>query len=354
MATIKDVAERSGVSKATVSYILNNRPIPIGVETRERVLAAMRDLNYRPVSARQSSSAKRTNTVGVIFPSFGGRLVDLPYYNYLIDGILFVAIQSKWNTLLFNCETWEDAHQSLRSYCDGSCAGLILIGPSPMGDLVVALKERGIPFILINTGTQQSDISSVDIDNEAAAVQAVRYLIDEGHRRIAMLPGAAGHDSTQLRVRGFRRALTEAGLKYREEWVMPGEYSEESGYQRTHLLLQAESHPSKRPTALFCGNDLVAQGAYQALAERNISVPDDMSVIGMDDQLFARTMNPPLTSIRQPLQEIGERALTILMAQIDQGAVKDRTVRKVLLPVELVRRRSVAPPQASAQNTDGE
>jgi LacI family transcriptional regulator len=344
MATIKDVAQRSGVSTATVSYILNSRNVAITAETRERVLQAMRELNYRPQGARLPRSGKQTSTIGVIFPGFGGHLVEQPYYNHLLDGILFVATEREWNALLFRRKNWDDAHKNLRHYCDGSCDGLILIGPSPTGNLVEALKERGIPFVLINTGTQEPDISCVDIDNEAAAAEVTRYLIAQGHCRIAMLPGEGFHDSSKLRLLGFQRALAEAGLVCREDWVLPGGYSEGSGYERTLALLEAETLAAERPTVLFCSNDLIALGAYRALAERQLSVPGDMSVIGMDDQAFAATLEPPLTTLRQPLQQIGERAVQILLSQIDEGPLKNRTIRKEFIPVEMIRRGSVAPP----------
>jgi DNA-binding LacI/PurR family transcriptional regulator len=343
MATIKEVAERSSVSVATVSYILNNRTIPIRDETRERVLKAMRELNYRPQQARLPRSEKRTGTIGVIYPNFGGHLVDQVYYTHLLDGILFVASECAWNTLLLSRKSWDDAHKNLRSLCDGNCDGLVLFGPPPTGALVGALRERGIPFVLLNTGMQQPGISCVDIDNEAAAFAVAGHLIEQGHRRIAMLPGGQDHDSAQMRVRGFERAMKEAGLVHRSDWILPGTYEEDSGYRRTLALLRAAT-TSERPTALFCGNDPIARGAYKALAEQKLSVPADMSVIGIDDQAFAATMEPPLTSLRQPLSLIGERAVRILLSQIEEGAQDDRTVRKEYVPVELIRRGSVAPP----------
>jgi len=344
MATIKDVAERSGVSKATVSYILNNQDIPIKAETRDRVLEVMRELNYRPQSARSPRARKQTDTFGVVFPPLGGPIIDQPYYFPLLSGILLSASECKRNALVFNIEDWGDAHKNIRRYCDGSCDGLILIGPSPTGNLVTALKERGIPFVLVNAGSQQPDISCVDIDNEAVAAMAVHHLVEAGHRRIAMLLGS-DHDSTQLRERGFRRELGEAGLACQESWIIPGEYSAESGYRRTLALLQAEP-AAERPTAILCGNDLIAQGAYRALSEVGLLVPGDISVIGIDDQAFAAQMVPPLTTLRQPLHEIGERAVRLLLSKIEESAQKERTVSKDFLPVELIRRGSVARPAA--------
>jgi DNA-binding LacI/PurR family transcriptional regulator len=333
---IREVAARSGVSTATVSYVLNNREGAVGAETRERVLRAMRELGYRPSAVFRGEQARRTNTIGVIFAHVKRTsLVGHPYFAYVLDGILSATTERGLHTTLFTVAEWQDVQKSLRTYCDGRCDGLILIAPHSQSEIVTVLKERGTPFALVNAGAGDPGVACADVDNVAAAEEATRYLLARGHRRIAHLAGNDDNDNGRERITGYQRAMEGAGIAVPPEWLPAGYFGLQSGYERTWELLRLPD--DARPTAVFCGNDQIAEGVYRACAEAGARIPHDLSVIGFDDEPAAATLAPPLTTLRQPLQTLGERAALNLFAVIagEPGA-------KEILPAKLVERGSVA------------
>jgi LacI family transcriptional regulator len=331
MATIKEVAEQCGVSTATVSYVLNNKEGAVGAKTRERVLQVMREMNYRPSALFRGEAARTTRTIGVVFPHVKrNSLVAHPYTVHVLDGILAVTTERQWHTTLFTVAEWKDIAQDLRTYCDGRVDGLILVGPQAQDGILAALKERGIPTVLINAGNSDPFISSVDVDNIAAAEEAVNYLVSLGHTKIAHLSGDDISENAQERVQGYRKALAKAGLLPLASYIPSGYFTPKSGYERTQVLLDLPL--AERPTALFCGNDQIAFGALRALNERQLT---NIAVLGFDDDPSAAWSSPPLTTVRQPLQDIGEAAAEQLLALATGGPL-----RKQLLPTTLIVRDS--------------
>lgn len=337
--TIRDVARVCGVSAMAVSRVLNNQPGEVSKETRERILHTMRELNYHPSAVARGLSRKRMNTVGIILSNPHSTLYNDRYVCGLLDGIMAATRQGKQNTTIFTGQTWSDARQSLPAFCDGRCDGLILISPSVEADIVPALLEVEMPFVLIHNSHEDPRVSSVDIDHIAAMRALVQHVIEQGHRRIAMLGGRRQSRSATQRLEGYRQALTAARIEEDTDLVSMASYSQESGYQRTRLLLRR--FPDKRPTALCCGNDSIAIGAMQALREAEVRVPEEMSVTGFDDLPEATIVSPPLSTVRQPLQDLGWSAAEILLTQIE---TKVSLGRRELLPTEIVLRRSVMPP----------
>lgn len=343
MANARDVAKASGVSVATVSYILNNKPINIRPETRARVLQAMRDLDYRATAAPKRHKHSRLD-IGVVFANSPHiRLLEQPYFNQILDGVVYTGTTHHHNITLFCDPSWGDVRKSLRLYCDGRCDGLLLLGPDVTDGLVDAILERGLPFVMVNSGALGERMPSVDIDHDHAGYLVGNYLCGRGHSRIAILPGESHKASSLHRVQGCLRALAGEGHTCPDNWMPPGGYNRESGYART-MELFAHGVTADSPTALFCCNDSIAQGAYMAFRELGVRVPGDVSVIGFDDVVFAEHMDPPLTTVRQPLQQIGERATDILIDQIRQDS-NSRIVQKEVLPVEIVERCSVSLPR---------
>ena len=244
MANIREVAKVCGVSVATVSYVINNGPRPVHAETRQRVLQAMRDLNYRPRPLQVGERAKRTNTVGILFIYKGRLRDDYAYIRPVLDGVLPWATEQSQNILLFNQRDWSNAHSSLRNYCDGRCDGLLLLSVPSRNDIIPALQERGFPFVLLGTANGANGVSCVDMDNVAAAAEMTDYLLAQGHRRIAMFPGDIAHGSAAGRVTGYLRALQKAGLPGDESLILPGGFEWESGYARARDLFRQETAPS--------------------------------------------------------------------------------------------------------------
>lgn len=340
--TIKEVAAEAGVSMMTVSAVLRARPndtYPVAETTRTRVLTAARKLRYFPSAVAQGMRGQRINALGVVLINPDARLQGDPYVCGLLDGIISVANAEGQNTTLFTGQRWSNAAESLTVFCDGRTDGLIILSPSPDSDIVPALLEVGLPFVLISGQSDNPRVSSVDIDNVTPTEELVSHLITLGHRRIAFLPGRAQSHSARGRHEGYCRALEKAGIAYNPDLVLPGFYGPASGEQRAELLLQLPA--DRRPTAICCGNDLIAMGVVRTLIAAGIRVPDDISVTGFDDAPEAATLTPPLTTVRQPLEEMGRHAAQLLLDTIEAGSPLGT---KELLPTEIVYRRSVAPP----------
>jgi LacI family transcriptional regulator len=340
--TLKEVAAEAGVSMMTVSAALRGAAddkYPVAEATRERVHAAARKLRYFPSAVAQGMRGRRINALGVVLINPEARLQGDAYVCGVLDGIISVANAEGQNTTLFTGRRWSSAAESLPVFCDGRTDGLIILSPSPDSDIVSALLEAGLPFVLISGQSDDPRVSSVDIDHIAPTGALVAHLLGLGHRRIAFLPGRAASRSARMRHEGYRAALETAGVPYDPALVLPGFYSIASGMERVERLLGLPA--AARPTAICCGNDQIAIGALRALAAAGVRVPDDISVTGFDDIPEAAALAPPLTTIRQPLEAMGRRAARLLLDTIDAGSPLG--VRE-LLPTEIVYRRSVAPP----------
>ncbi|MEZ0325951.1 MAG: LacI family DNA-binding transcriptional regulator [Fimbriimonas sp.] len=334
MATLKDIAKLSGVSTATVSYVLNNGPRQVKADKRERVLAAMQELNYRPHAAARQMKGKSTGTIGVVFPHVVAAPLDNAYFAPILAGILDTVTEQKTSCMLFTGLDWAEAESNVAQYTDGRCDGLILIAARKDSGLMDELRQRGIKFVLIGTHLPGTQSDSVDVDNVLGAELAVSHLLDLGHARITMIQGSANSTSNDERTAGFLAAA--AGRA--EALLEPGAYQLETALASARRALDRKV----RPTALFCGNDLIAQSAYRAAEEMGLDIPEDLSVVGFDDYSFAAGMSPPLTTIRQPLREIGSLAAQVLMTPIREPQGEVRNLR--LVPDLVIRGSTAKPP----------
>lgn len=339
MSSMREVAKACRVSVATVSYVINDGPRSVAPATRNRVLKTMRDLNYRPRALHVGERAKRADTIGVLFTyrNDGDGMPD--YFRPVLDGILPRAIAQDQNVLLFGQRDWSNAHRSLRNYCDGRCDGLLLLALPVENEIVPALQERGFPFVLLGSTGPEHNVSSVDMDNAAAARKITEYLLSLGHRRIAMVPGPTELWAAGQRLGGYCQALVAAGIPCDETLIL----REGLGYARGRRLAQMPS--DKRPTAIFCGSDVIAMDIVRALQESGLRVPGDISVAGFDDIPDAASCNPPLTTVHQSLRQQGEIATDLLLDMIRHETLPGKTET---LPTELVIRASVAPPPPTA------
>jgi LacI family transcriptional regulator len=338
--SIADIAEASSVSSAVVSYVINDGPRPVHPETRARVMKAIRDLNYRPSAVVSGASAHHMNTIGIAFPKADPSMVTAPFYSTIQLGIVAEALRRGQNTLVYSGCFDTDVHKNIRIYADGRCDGLILVTPPMDSKLVPALKERGIPFVQLLDSREEPDAPTVDVDDAQGAYDMTTYLVGLGHRRIAYFAGDENLLATPLRLSGYHKALNDAGLPADAHFVKQGKYTAESGYELAHDVLQLPK--AERPTALFCQNDESAIAALRAARELGLDVPADVSIVGTDDIPQAAFTEPPLTTVRQPLQEWGRRAVAMLMDVIEGVASE----RRVLLPSSLIVRASSAAPTA--------
>jgi len=338
MATIRDVAKACGVSPATVSGVLNNTPDAAGPETRERILDMIEQMNYSPSAVARGLSHRRMNTVGVVMEYRGwGTLITDQHLGPIFDGIVTRNSGLGQKTLLYP-EPWPNAIANVPSFCDGFCDGLLLIVPMVPDDFFTRLSRRNMPYVIIGDSRSEANFSVVDLDNVDAGQQITSYLIGLGHKRIAMLRGHDTHRSPALRAQGYQDAVIKSGIGYDPALDLHGEYTFETGYDRTVALLKRPVE--LRPTALFCGDDRIALGALQALSDHGVRVPEDMSVVGINDSAEGAALPQPLTSLQQPGHEIGEASVNMLISQI---AGEEAPGRKVALPGRLIIRGTSGP-----------
>lgn len=328
------------MSRGTVSKVLsNNQGAQIARATRERIKKAAAEMGYHPSAVARGLAGKRMNTLGIVVAKENSFVATSPYFAAVLDGILGIAMRERQDTMLFTGHLWCEAEHHLPVFYDGRCDGLLLISPSVNGDSIPALLEAGIPFVLVNEHSSDPRVTTVGVDNVAAARDLTAYLLERGHRRIALLSGFPSEGNVADRREGYRRALEALGIGYDASLVVPGTYLEESGYERAQALMRLPKR--QRPSALFCGSDQIALGVLRALEELGIRVPGDVSVTGFDDIPAAATSRPALTTVRQPMRRLGERSAELLLAHIS-GQIAGG--RKEVLPTELIVRGSVAPP----------
>jgi len=325
--SIKDIAREADVSHSTVSRALANSPL-IAEETRHRIHRLARRMGYTPNAIARGLVMQRTKTVGVIVTT-----IEDPFVSEVVRGIEEVAGDSGYRVFLgtsHNDSTREmNVVKALREWrVDG-----VIVASSRVGALYQPhLKEIGAPIVLINNQNQHKSraIHSVAVDDAQGGAIATQHLISRGHRVIGYLGGPADYTANVNRLVGYRRALAEARIAFDPARVIPGTGRVESGEQVAQFLAQ-----SPPPTAIFCYNDMSAIGALRALKARGVRVPEDISLVGFDDIPFASCVDPPLTTIRQPKYEMGQRAMRMLLHLLNR-----KRVDNLMLPGELVVRES--------------
>ena len=340
--TIRDVATSCGVAPSTVSRVLNNRAGQVGEQTRQRILDTMRRMNYRPGQTPQAPVDK-THTVGIISGISSADYYHEGYFHSLVDSLLAVISERRQNGLVFASHIFHAApQQSIRSYCDGRCDGLLVLAPGMKSELVTSLQERGFPLALVGASEGYASVACCDIDNTQAMGLAMEELLGAGHRRIALCRGPAGLEPTELRTSAYLQALSSAGLSVENSFVSPMSAEPEAIGDWVGSVMRSLP-PGQRPTAILCFNDGHAAHVLAALRGIELRVPEDVSVIGFDDTGSAH-FDPPLTTIGQPYREISVRAVEAVLAQI---AGNNDVAERELLPARLIRRHSVAPPPAA-------
>lgn len=333
--TIRDVAQVCGVSQATVSYVINGKRV-LKADTRERVFKAMREMNYHPSAVARGLSGKQVHTLGVLFPvieSIG--FVTNPYAMGLLHGVFWGAQREGFNVTLFTSR-WEGAETSAPPLRDGRTDGILVIAPPLGSDILPGLASLGVPVVGISAA-KHAGVAVVDVDDEAGLRLATQHLIDLGHRRIAYLSGNSDTASYAPRRAGFLGAMEAAGVAVNPKWVQA------SDFNGSRALEQARAWLEQRvpPTAILAGNDSIAAGVLEAARRAGVRVPQELSVVGFDDVPAAAGMTPALTTVCQPLSEIGEKATALLIERM-RGSFSATDEEVHLLAPQLVVRNSTA------------
>jgi len=330
--TIKDVAARAGVSRQTVSRVINNKG-EVSDATRARVLAAVDELGYRPNAAARSMVVGRTCTLGCISPS----LTDYTFAS-IIDHAQAEARRLGYFIFTGSAPNVADVKPLLEEMLHRQVDGLIVLNPRADERYrhFQPLIEKGMAVLYLNNTPHGEPVSSVHCDDLDGGYQATRYLIERGHTAIATILGPDNEECTSDRLDGYRRALSEAGLTANPSLTERGDWSATSGYQATQRLLSADQPFS----AIFAQNDRMAVGAIRALRKADLCVPDDVSIIGFDDIPLASYFDPPLTTLRQPTVESGAQAARLLVETIQNPG---RPPEQISIKARLVERASCAP-----------
>lgn len=338
MATIRDVAQLAGVSTATVSHVLNSTRA-VSDLSKERVLAAMEQLHYRPNAVARSLRMSETLTIGLIVPD-----VEIPFFAKVARSIEAAANDVGYNVIL--CNSGWSLNQELL-YLDNLLArrvdGLICISLLMTSEHVAPLLKRHTPVIWFEQTRPGSVFDAVVIDNFKGAYDATNHLIAQGHRRIGCILGLSNSQLTIDRLAGYRRALHDHGLPFDGTLLCAGDYTPPTGLAGMRRLLDLPEPPS----AVFAYNDMMALGAMQAVSERGLRVPDHIAIIGFDGIALTEHTCPPLSTVEQPIAEMSRLAIGMLLDRINDRA--PRVSRTVIVEPHLVCRASTLGSSADTQ-----
>ncbi|ADT85795.1 DNA-binding transcriptional regulator CytR [Vibrio sp. Vb2880] len=335
MATMKDVAQLAGVSTATVSRALMN-PEKVSASTRKRVEEAVLEAGYSPNSLARNLRRNESKTIVAIVPD----ICD-PYYTEIIRGIEDAAMEHGYLVLLGDSGQQKKRESSFVNLVFTKQAdGMLLLGTDLPFDVSKPEQKNLPPMVMACEFAPELELPTVHIDNLTSAFEAVNYLTQMGHKRIAQIAGPEAAVLCQFRQQGYQQALRRAGISRNPTYSTIGDFTFESGAKAVRQLM-ALPEP---PTAIFCHNDTMAIGAIQEAKRLGMRVPQDLSVVGFDDIQFAQYCDPPLTTISQPRYEIGRQAM-LMMLELLRG--HDVRAGSRLLDTQLVIRESAAPPRSA-------
>ena len=331
-STIKDVAEKAGVSIATVSRVVNQIPGHYNSETKKRIVKTIESLNYQPNLIARSLRNNKTQTVGFMVPELQ------PFFAEILKGVQFVAKKKGYSIVL--CDTDYDPRQEaayVDSLLERRVDGGIFTSGMIQSEHILRLKEQGIPIVLIEKFTTDPDIPGVLIDNISAARKAVKYLIELGYRDIGFISAPVEMVPFKDRFEGYKRALHENMIPYNSSNVHIkdniGRESLKDGYQLMERIIRQGNYPR----AFFIVSDTLAIGAMKAIRDSGMKVPDDIAIVGFDDIEMASFCEPPLTTMAQPKYEMGVKGMELLVKAMSGVRLRKKEIK---LEVELVVRES--------------
>lgn len=339
-ANIKDVSAKAGVSIKTVSRVINNEP-NVRAKTAALVREAIKELDYVPSHSARDLKSNRSYLIGVL-----GRTSRSDYFSDIQYGAMEACHSHGFHLLVSYIENYEDLDQAaLEKEIDAiltssDLAALIL--PPPFGDndiILARLEKADIPAFLISPKIPPENGYFVTFDEEAAAYDIVKHLIDLGHRDIALIQGLQGYGATEWRTNGYLRALAEANIPKNNAYIMQGDFHFQSGFDCTQTLLAMPN----RPTAIFCANDDMAAGAHNAALQAGIKIPDDLSLAGFDDNSIASKIWPGLTTIHQPAKALGTMSAELAIHTVQKN--QDQNNREAI-PYEMIIRGSTRKPSS--------
>ena len=328
VASIKDVAKEAGVSIATVSRVLNDVDV-VNEETKKKVIEAIKKLKYRPNIVARSLKTQKTSTIGIIIPDISNQI-----YPEIVRGAEDVANIYMYNIILCNTDLdMEKELEYLKVLKEKMVDGVIYMSNSLEGETLELINDLNLTMVLVETRDKDNKLPSVTIDNKNAAVEAVEYLINKGNKKIAYIGNRDDAvNAGSLRVLGYKEALARNNIALNENLLYFSGLKASDGYDGLNKILEKESID-----AVFCGSDEVAMGAINALREKNIRVPEDVDVMGFDDIYSASMFYPKLTTIAQPMYDMGSVGMRMLIKIINKQELERE---HYVLPYQLIERDS--------------
>ncbi|MGW1023862.1 LacI family DNA-binding transcriptional regulator [Streptomyces sp. NPDC002577] len=330
--TIKTVAARAGVGRTTVSRVINGSEL-VSEKARAAVLAAIAELQYVPNSVARGLVTSKTNSVALVIPESESRLGSEPYFSAVIRGVSAALAETRTQLQLVLVRDQQERDQLTESVAERRVDGVLLVSVHEHDPLPGLLEDLGLPTVLAGRRGPSESLTHVHSDNTGGAAAAVRHLLSGGRSKVATIAGPLDMDVARSRLQGWREALTEAGRPAGDELVATGDFTEEGGGIAMRSLL--EQAPDL--DAVFVASDVMAVGAMLELRRAGRGIPDDVAVVGFDDSIIARHSNPPLTSVRQPVEEIGSTIAHLLLEEISDS---EAPRQHVVLPTQLVVRES--------------
>ncbi len=327
MTTIKEIAKIAGVSRSTVSRVINNDPNVSG-KTRAKVQAIIDEMEYEPNPVARSLIGGRTRVLGLVIPMTFSSLFTDPFFSLLSQGISSTCTANNYTLMLWLIEPDYEKRANNKILNNRLIDGIIIASNMIDDPLIEGVIDRKIPLVIIGRNNS-SDVCSVDADNVHGAMMAVRHMISIGRKNLATITGHMDRYSGRDRLSGFKSGLQENNLPVLEERIAFGDFTEKGGYLQTKLLLSRTEFDG-----LFVASDLMSFGAIRAIQEAGLKVPDDIALVSFDDIPASARYQPPLTTIRQPIHQMGSIAAQTLIDQLES----DDTVapRRIILPIKLV------------------
>ncbi len=309
-ATIIDIKERTGLSLATISKYLNGgNVLP---ENRVKIEAAIKELNYEVNEIARGLVTKKTRTIGIMVHS-----VDSPFCGQLLHFLSEILRRHGYGILICDSNNDEEQEeQNARHLLGRKVDGIIVIPVSETAAFLDCTRKRNVPVVLLDRAIEGGSFDCVKIDNRAAVINAMDVLLKNNHKKIAIIASKKEYTGRE-RYEGFKQAMKKAGVKVKESYVCLGSHSLAWGYENMKKLLALKD----RPTAVFTDNYEITLGAMMAVNESGLKCPEDISILGFDDQIIFHLINPPVYMVEQPLQEMSEKAVEMLLGRIDSGSL---------------------------------
>ena len=329
--TLEDIAKQAGVSRATVSRVVNNDP-RVNEELRQRVMDVVNRTGYHPNLAARALASQHSQMIGLVLSRFSSAHFKDPYHPRLVHGIVQACNQYDYTLSLILISSAKDEEKLIpRITHRGLFDGILLQSDPASESLIERLTNANVPLVVIGRPPRRFNVSYIDIDNVVAGYNATSHLLRLGYRRVGTITGPLSTTMGADRLEGYRKAMIEHGQAIDESLIVEGDFTDMGGYYSMKQMLPA------RPDAVFAAADIMAIGAIRAIREAGLHIPKDIALVGFDDLPLATIPEPHLTTIRQPIPEVGFSAFEILLDLINNGLTPPR---RVILDTELVVRDS--------------